>query len=109
MARALVRLTRRPSARTHIGAPAIPGIVAHALAPQLLTRSMMWAMERAMDRAGPAAITSGNLFDASRGTSIDGGFKQAFAKPKAWALGATAALVATVILGHVVRRGRHRT
>jgi short-subunit dehydrogenase len=97
---------RRPRRRTYIGAPARPGILAHALAPDLLARSMQWLTQMAQRRAQPAALTDGNLFDASRGHGIDGGFR---APPKP-ATKATLGLAgaALVLLAVAVRSGRRR-
>jgi len=108
VADALVELAqaRRPRRRTYIGAPARPGILAHALAPDLLARSMRWLTQIAQRRARPAALTDGNLFDASRGHAIDGGFR-APSKPATKAtLGIAGA--ALVLLAVAVRSGRRR-
>ena len=71
----LVSLSHRPRAAVYIGSPAFPGIVAHAVAPNLVGRIMMRLMSKAFDVADPAQPTDGNLYEPSRGHAIDGGFK----------------------------------
>lgn len=75
VAATLVSLSRRPRAAAYIGAPAFPGIVAHAMAPNLVGRIMMSLMSKAFDVADPAQPTDGNLYEPSRGHAIDGGFR----------------------------------
>jgi short-subunit dehydrogenase len=77
VASALVLLAQRPRASVYIGAPSFPGIAAHALAPNLVGRVMMALMSKALQNADPAQPTSGNLFEASRGNAIEGGFRAA--------------------------------
>ena len=74
---ATLALARRPRARTYIGGPALPGILAHALAPNLVVRTMMLGMKLALGRAEPASVTDGNLHTPSRGHAVDGGFREA--------------------------------
>lgn len=107
VADALVSLSKSPHARTYIGAPALPGILAHQLAPDLLGRTMKWAMQYALNRAEPAAETNGNLFEASRDPAIDGGFKQKGISPAAVALGLGAAALGAIALNSL--RGQHRS
>ena len=75
VAAALVSLSHRPKPAVYIGAPALPGIAAHAVAPNLIGRIMMSLMSKAFDVANPAHPTDGNLYEPSRGHAIDGGFK----------------------------------
>ncbi len=109
VAAALVSLSRRPRASVYIGSPALPGILAHAVAPNLVARTMMWLTERSLARADPAPQTDGNLFEPSRGNAVDGGFRA-----PAHAAAAAAAGAAAVVLGTVafaawwVARGRRR-
>ncbi|MDB5827473.1 MAG: short-chain dehydrogenase/reductase [Variovorax sp.] len=98
VADALVSLSKRPRARTSIGAPARPGILAHGLAPELLGRTMKWGLQFALARAEPAAPTNGNLFEASHGLAIDGGFRQKGASSAAVAIGLAAAALGVVAL-----------
>ncbi|MEJ7686940.1 MAG: SDR family oxidoreductase [Variovorax sp.] len=111
VAAALVSLSRRPRASVYIGSPALPGILAHAVAPNLVARTMMWLTERALERSDPAAQTDGNLFGASRGNAVDGGFR---APSGAHAAATAAAGAAAVVLGTVafaawwMARGRRR-
>ncbi|MDB5847071.1 MAG: short-chain dehydrogenase/reductase [Rhodoferax sp.] len=103
VAAALVHLARHPQAVLAIGAPALPGRLAHAVAPNLLARGMKRLFDRALARAEPAAATDGNLFTPSRSPAIDGGFRhRPLLKPAtglALALAATtAACVACVVI-----------
>jgi short-subunit dehydrogenase len=109
VADALVALATRPRASTYIGAPARPGILAHALAPDLVGRAMKRLTDRSLQRARPAVRTDGNLFEPSRGTAVDGGFRSAQAQvsPMAVALGAAAAgLGALALIGAWAGRQR---
>ena len=75
VADALVRLSRAPRNVTPIGSVAIPGRLAHAVAPQLTAQATRWLMDRAFERADPAPVTNGNLFEPSRVHTIDGGYR----------------------------------
>jgi NAD(P)-dependent dehydrogenase (short-subunit alcohol dehydrogenase family) len=75
VARALVALSRAPRDVTAIGSVAIPGRLAHAVAPRLTARVTRWLMDRAFERADPAPLTNGNLFEPSRVHTIDGGYR----------------------------------
>ncbi|MCD2513376.1 SDR family oxidoreductase [Comamonas endophytica] len=77
VARCVVALVNRPRALTWVGAAAAPGRLAHAIAPQWVGATMHRTMRWALGRANPAARTDGNLFEASKGTQIDGGQRQA--------------------------------
>jgi short-subunit dehydrogenase len=98
VADALVALATRPRERTYIGAPARPGILAHALAPTAVGLIMKWVTDKSLQRAQPAARTDGNLFAPSRGNAIDGGFRPARANPATVALGVGAAAVGALTL-----------
>jgi short-subunit dehydrogenase len=89
-------LIRRPKPVTMVGAPALPGRLAHAIAPNLLARATARMMRAALDRADPAPITDGNLFDATRGHAVDGGYRAASGRKVA---GASAAAVAVGVAG----------
>ncbi|MDA7415372.1 SDR family oxidoreductase [Xenophilus arseniciresistens] len=91
VARVLVALSasERPRAKTYMGAPALPGMFAHALAPDLLARAMGHVMRRALAGAGPALAADGNLFQSSRTHEVDGGFRRQrrpFAAPGGYVL-----------------------
>ncbi|HTH09434.1 MAG TPA: SDR family oxidoreductase [Acidovorax sp.] len=77
VAEAIVALADRPRAVTWMGAGATPGRLAHALAPERLGAAMRWVTERALHSARPVPQSDGNLFDPSRGTSIEGGRRRA--------------------------------
>jgi hypothetical protein len=99
----LVRLARQPRDRSYLGAPARPGILAHALAPQWVAGAMMWLTRLALDRAPVAGRSDGNLFEPSRGNTIDGGFRSGGARAGAVLFGLAAAGAAALLLA---RRGR---
>jgi short-subunit dehydrogenase len=73
----IVALAERPRAVTWMGAGATPGRLVHAMAPERLGAAMRWVTERALRSARPVAPSDGNLFDPSRGTSIEGGQRRA--------------------------------
>jgi len=75
VADALVALSHTPRNVTAIGSVAVPGRLAHAVAPDLTARATRWLMDRAFERADPAPITNGNLFEPSRVHTIDGGYR----------------------------------
>ena len=110
VAASLVALATRPRARTYIGAPARPGILMHALAPNLMARVLGWVGGAAMRRAAPAAHSDGNLFEPSRGCAIDGGFRsERKTKPTdaVWlSLGAIAAVTAFALFSRNARSTR---
>ncbi|MFL6627521.1 MAG: SDR family oxidoreductase, partial [Vitreoscilla sp.] len=54
VARVVVSLIDAPRPTVMVGAVAAPARIAHALAPELTGRVGRWAMERALERAGPA-------------------------------------------------------
>ncbi|MBU2410441.1 MAG: SDR family oxidoreductase, partial [Gammaproteobacteria bacterium] len=105
VARALVALAKKPRATTYIGAPALPGILAHAIAPNLVAKTMMWLTERSLARSTSAQPTDGNLFDASRGTAVDGGFRAG--RPDGRTIGLLTAGVGLIALAGIwATRGR---
>ena len=75
VAASLVALAKTPRDVTSIGSVALPGRLAHAVAPQLTGRFTTWLTDRALQRADPAPITNGNLFEPSRVHTIDGGHR----------------------------------
>lgn len=108
VADALVALATRPRNTTYIGAPARASILAHALAPDLVVRSMKWLTDKSLQRARPAQRSDGNLYTPFRGNAIDGGFRPTKAiNPAAVALGAIAVgLGALTLVGVRARRRR---
>lgn len=109
VADALVALATRPRASTYIGAPARPGILAHALAPDLVVRAMKWLTDKSLQRARPALRSDGNLFEPSRGSAIDGGFRSTRTiNPAAVALGAAAAGLGAIALTAAWARRQRR-
>ncbi|VWX57740.1 Short-chain dehydrogenase [Burkholderiales bacterium 8X] len=106
VADAIVSLVKRPRASVYVGAPAWPGILAHAVAPDWVARIMMRLMEFSLGRADRAARTDGNLFEPSKGNAVDGGFR-ASPERKAVAGVAVAAVGAAVAVAWLAsRRGR---
>jgi NAD(P)-dependent dehydrogenase (short-subunit alcohol dehydrogenase family) len=95
VAAVMVSLARSPRPSVQIGSVAIPGRMAHALAPGLLGRLMNWATGAALERADVAQPGDGNLFAPSRNTAIDGGYR----KPLALSTPAIAGAAALVGLG----------
>ena len=75
VASALVALSRAPRDVTSIGSVALPARLAHAVMPKLTSRLIVWMTDRALDRADPAPVTNGNLFEPSRVHTIDGGYR----------------------------------
>jgi NAD(P)-dependent dehydrogenase (short-subunit alcohol dehydrogenase family) len=95
VAAVLVSLARSPRPSVQIGSVAIPGRMAHALAPGLLGRLMNWLTGSALQRADAEATSDGNLFEPSRNTAIDGGYR----KPVPLSTPAIAGAAALVGLG----------
>lgn len=81
VAQAIVDLAdaARPRAVTWLGWGALPGRMAHTLAPQGTARALRWLGDLGLRRAAPAPRTQGNLFTPSRDTAIDGGHRQRMA------------------------------
>lgn len=81
VAQAIVDLADSPQPRavTWLGLGALPGRLAHALAPQGTARALRWLGDRGLRHAAPAPLTEGNLFSPSRQTAIDGGQRQRMA------------------------------
>lgn len=105
VARAIVRLARRPRPTLWIGAATLPARAAQAAAPALVGRMGKWLLDRALARAPRAPVSQGNLFQPSRHPAVRGGFRQPAAVPKKLVLGV--ALAGAVVLGAVLlARGR---
>ncbi|MDA8523553.1 SDR family oxidoreductase [Acidovorax sp. NCPPB 4044] len=90
VADAVVALSRalRPRAVTWMGMGALPGRVAHAVAPGTVARWMRCLSDWGLARAKPEAESEGNLFSPSLGTAVEGGHR----KRRAGTLGLVAAL-----------------
>jgi short-subunit dehydrogenase len=82
IASVIARLADRPRSTAYVGAPALPGIVAHAIAPDWVGRIMMWITQGALARSTPTTQTAGNLFESSRGNAIDGGYRASSARSR---------------------------
>jgi len=92
----LVALSHRPRPVTTLGSVALPGRLAHALAPQLTGRLTVRLADRALRRADTVPVTDGNLFAPSQAHGIDGGYRTLATRA---APVAAAALLGTVGLG----------
>ncbi|WP_225783715.1 SDR family oxidoreductase [Xenophilus sp. Marseille-Q4582] len=107
VARVLVELSAspRPRAKTYMGAPALPGIFAHALAPDAVARVMGLLTRRALAAAKPAVPDAGNLFEGSRTHAVEGGFRDARRlSPRGWAAAAGLATLGLVLMARARRR-----
>ncbi|OUM03818.1 SDR family oxidoreductase [Variovorax sp. JS1663] len=108
VAQVLLSLARRPRRTAYVGIGARSGIWAHAVAPNLMARGMMWLTERSLARAEPRPHTDGNLFLPSTGHAIDGGFgsSKLAGRPSAVAGMAATALGAAALVGWLALRRR---
>ena len=108
VAAVLVRLARHPRPVVTIGAPALPGRLAHAIAPNLLARLLKWFFDAGLARAEPAVATDGNLFTPSRGAAIDGGFRKRRTVKPATTLALVLAAAAASYAAYAVIEARRR-
>lgn len=78
VADAIVALADSPAPRavTWLGLGALPGRLAHAIAPQGTARAMRWLSDQGLRHAAPAQLTEGNLFRPSLHTAIEGGHRR---------------------------------
>lgn len=108
VARAVVRLGRRPRRTTAVGAPAAAMKLVQFMAPNLSATIMDGFMRRYAEEADPAPLTDGNLFapPADDGR-IDGGFRRPGRQRRAAALAAVAGLAGIgAITGAMLLRRR---
>ncbi|MBC7433165.1 MAG: short-chain dehydrogenase, partial [Rubritepida sp.] len=80
--------------------------LAHAVAPGLTARLARWLTDRALERAGPAPVTNGNLFEPSRVHTIDGGYRTLAVRAMPVAALALASGVGLGVLGGMRPRRR---
>lgn len=73
VASAVVAAVERPRSVTWLGAGALPGQAAHAVAPRTFTRFLRWLAGWALGRARLAPPSDGSLYTPSRGTAVEGG------------------------------------
>lgn len=108
VAQVLLSLSKKPRPSVYIGLGARPGIWAHAVAPNLVTRLMMRLTERALEHSEQRPHTDGNLFAPSSGHAIDGGFgaSRIASRPAAFAGVAATALGAVALAGWWALRRR---
>jgi len=93
VAETMLSLGKRPRASTCMGSIVWPGRLAHAVAPDVTLAVTKRMMDAAFERADPAPITDGNLFEPSRGHSIDGGYRSQGGLSPALVLGGVALLL----------------
>ncbi|MDB5743971.1 MAG: short-chain dehydrogenase/reductase [Polaromonas sp.] len=109
VAASLVSLSKKPRPLTAIGSVALPGRLAHAIAPNLTNRIAVKLTSLALRHADHVPVTNGNLFEPSRGHLIDGGYRTLAVRALPVA---AVALVGTVGLGLLwaahARRKSHR-
>lgn len=81
VARAIVGLTQvaRPRDVTFLGLGALPGRMAHAVAPGGVARAMRWVADWGLARAEPTQHSEGNLYAPSQGTDVAGGRRERMA------------------------------
>ena len=96
VAAAVVRLVDDPRPTTMVGSVGWPARLAHAVAPELVTRTVAAGMGTALRHADHAPRTDGNLFEASPHPAIDGGYR---GTPAKLAGGAGLAIVGLAALG----------
>ncbi|MDB5368307.1 MAG: short-chain dehydrogenase [Rhodospirillales bacterium] len=98
VARAMVRLVERPRRRTVIGLPTTLGRIAHALAPESISRAGAILIEAYLRRAKRAAPADGNLFEPSIGHGVHGGWQKLNVRAATLGLAFGAGLLASVLL-----------
>jgi NADP-dependent 3-hydroxy acid dehydrogenase YdfG len=108
IASVVVSLANRPQHKVYVGAPAWPGIVAQALVPGWVGRTMMWVTGRALERSTPADETDGNLYEPSRGNAVDGGFRAAMSPSAAQASKVALAVGVVALLVWALQPSRRR-
>jgi short-subunit dehydrogenase len=108
LAQAMVAVAQRPKSNTYIGSTAILLKFAHALFPELLTKTTAMMMRKYFRIAHPIASTEGNVFNpVAYGISTHGGFGIP-AAPKAHRKYLVAALAAGFVLGYWALNGRKK-
>lgn len=78
VAQAIVDLAGSPQPRavTWLGLGALPGRLAHAIAPQGTARALRWLSDQGLSHAGAVPLSEGNLFRPSLHAAIDGGHRR---------------------------------
>lgn len=104
VAATLVGLADSPRAAVMVGSIAVPGRLAHAIAPDLVGRVTMWLMEAALARADATPVTDGNLHSPSVNTAVDGGYRARRTAPAAGAALAVGALALGWLASSRLRR-----
>jgi short-subunit dehydrogenase len=75
LAEAMVAIAQNPTANKYVGSAAILLKVAHAIAPELMTKMTGFIMRRYLKSAEPIALSDGNVFTTvDYGMSTHGGF-----------------------------------
>jgi short-subunit dehydrogenase len=104
VARAMVRLVERPRRRTVIGLPTTLGRIAHALAPEAISRAGAIFIEAYLRRAQRVAPADGNLFEPSVGHGVHGGWQKMNARAATIGLAVGAGVVVSALLLRTARR-----
>ena len=68
--RLIVSLTKHPRASVGVGSVALPGKLAHAIAPNLVGRVTRWLIERALESADPVPVTEGSSGTTTMSTAL---------------------------------------
>lgn len=75
LADAMVAIAQNPSSSTYVGSASILLKVAHAIAPELMTKMTGFVMRRYLNSADPIALSDGNVFTTvDYGMATHGGF-----------------------------------
>jgi short-subunit dehydrogenase len=106
VARAMVALVHRPRRRTVVGVPTTLGRLAHAIAPEAISRFMASFIETYLARAKRAAPADGNLFEPSADHAVEGGWQTMNLKAATLGLALGAGVIASLLLlRHAPRSG----
>lgn len=102
VAEAMVRVAKRPRPKTTVGAAAHAARLGHLLSPTLFGWLAAKLMDSYFKHAPDAPQTDGNLYEASVGTGVSGGYRKVSggAKGPLLALGLVAAAAAGVALAN---------
>ena len=111
VAKAVVRLARRPRPGVNVGAPALAARMAHGLAPNTTGAAVGWFMRQWFKRAGPTTVTDGNLFAPPESPGgVDGGLRRVNRKAAIVAgIGLMAGAATLLTISRIPRRARGET
>lgn len=107
VARCVVAVAGAPQASTYIGSVAAPARLAYALAPGMVGRVAFLLIEAALARAKPVRVTDGNLYSASVGNAVSGGYRvQRRANAIGWGAAAGLAIAGLLAISIGATKGR---